>query len=335
MAKKLNEQTLSNWLQTIAEQGLLYGPQANGIRWGKISDYASLGNAFANTLSPKEVLLPQDQTMFLFDRTKPIESFAEKFGDAADGSVLWGIHPCDARALELVHRVYNEKDYKDPYLAKIWNKLIRVAVGCANPPSTCFCTSFDGGSPFGTQGVDILATKLDGDWILEPITQKAESLLSRFPDSDDDDIKRLAQIKKIATTAVDSTVPTGGIAEKLWSKFNDDEFWFEIGARCLGCGICTFVCPDCYCFDIADEHIDKKARRFRTWDGCQYTAFTLEASGHNPRPTQKHRIRQRMMHKLSFFAKRYDGTQLCVGCGRCVRECPVNIDIREVAKKVL
>ena len=61
--------------------------------------------------------------------------------------------------------------------------------------------------------------------------------------------------------------------------------------------------------------------------------FTLHASGHNPRPVQKHRLRQRIMHKFSYTVDRYDQA-FCVGCGRCVSRCPVNIDLREILEKL-
>ena len=60
-----------------------------------------------------------------------------------------------------------------------------------------------------------------------------------------------------------------------------------------------------------------------------FPLFTLQASGHNPRPTGKERMRQRVMHKFNYFIENYN-QPACVGCGRCVVSCPVNIDIRRV-----
>jgi predicted aldo/keto reductase-like oxidoreductase len=36
------------------------------------------------------------------------------------------------------------------------------------------------------------------------------------------------------------------------------------------------------------------------------------------------------MHKLKYYVDKYGNGIQCVGCGRCVRHCPVNIDIRRV-----
>jgi ferredoxin len=40
------------------------------------------------------------------------------------------------------------------------------------------------------------------------------------------------------------------------------------------------------------------------------------------------------MHKLKYYVDKYGSGIQCSGCGRCVRYCPVNIDIREVAERM-
>jgi predicted aldo/keto reductase-like oxidoreductase len=80
-----------------------------------------------------------------------------------------------------------------------------------------------------------------------------------------------------------------------------------------------------------DEEVKKQGRRIRNWDSCMYPLFTLHASGHNPRESGKERMRQRIMHKFNYFVN-YWGSFGCVGCGRCIRNCPVNLDIREILK---
>jgi ferredoxin len=103
-----------------------------------------------------------------------------------------------------------------------------------------------------------------------------------------------------------------------------------VAERCLGCRVCTYNCPVCYCFDVRDRLTpDGAIERLRCWDSCQGGQCFAIAGGHNPRPTQMARQRQRYMHKFLYYPER-EGMPLCVGCGRCVAECPANIDIREV-----
>jgi Fe-S oxidoreductase len=62
--------------------------------------------------------------------------------------------------------------------------------------------------------------------------------------------------------------------------------------------------------------------------------YTAEASGHNPRLTKLERYRNRVGHKFSYIPEKYDGLIGCTGCGRCIRNCPVSIDIRQVVERL-
>jgi len=77
-----------------------------------------------------------------------------------------------------------------------------------------------------------------------------------------------------------------------------------------------------------------QGRRIRYWDSCMFPLYSLHTTGHNPRGQKMQRTRNRFMHKLKYFPERY-GLFSCVGCGRCVKDCPVNIDIREVMSDLL
>jgi formate hydrogenlyase subunit 6/NADH:ubiquinone oxidoreductase subunit I len=59
--------------------------------------------------------------------------------------------------------------------------------------------------------------------------------------------------------------------------------------------------------------------------------FTKHVSGHNPRESIRGRMRQRIMHKFLYYVSNF-GDSACVGCGRCVRACPVNNDLREALR---
>jgi len=115
----------------------------------------------------------------------------------------------------------------------------------------------------------------------------------------------------------------------------DLPLWEAVGQRCVGCSICNFVCPSCSCFDVQDGGNVFCGERCRSWDSCTFATFTRHGSGHNPRPTQPSRYRQRVLHKFAYYPALQGGEFMCVGCGRCVRHCPVGLGIYQSVNQVM
>ena len=134
-------------------------------------------------------------------------------------------------------------------------------------------------------------------------------------------------MKKAAAEKVTRKIDTQAIAAKLPEAFNDNEFWEKVAAKCVSCGICTFLCPTCYCFDINDEKLGSNGARYRNWDCCSFPLYT-QMPMENPRKEKWRRVRQKVSHKYLFYPELF-GMIACTGCGRCIRLCPVNWDITQ------
>lgn len=118
-----------------------------------------------------------------------------------------------------------------------------------------------------------------------------------------------------------------------WSR--EHKIWDELAEKCLGCGICAYVCPLCHCFSIEDRvGLDDKCSRCRKWDSCVLPSFSRIAGGHSFRPTLKERYYNWFYHKFVRAYREYGKSQ-CVGCGACKRNCTAGIDIQEVLKTIL
>jgi ferredoxin len=238
--------------------------------------------------------------------------------------VLWGIRPCDATGIGELSSIFNW-DYKD----EIYNtRLSRVTVfgfSCNKADEYCFCTSV-GGNPGNTAGSDILFTRLgdDGDFLAEILTEKGTAVVSLASDLFE---KSETPAKEKFLAEVPVRFNHEEIRGKL-DKFFESKEWVSQSLRCLGCGACAYVCPTCACFDIQDEVHGKIGSRVRCWDSCGFSHFTIHTSGHNPRPVQSTRWRQRIMHKFSYMPERLS-VYGCTGCGRCSRSCPVDMNILE------
>lgn len=283
-----------------------------------------------NTKLPaKELFFPQSETLFSYNVTEAGANLQAPIDDKK--KVLFGVRPCDARSLKLLDNVFNNDKFTDPYYTARRENTVMVGVGCNTPASTCFCTSVNCG-PFDTSGLDLLLVDTGDAYVVEVITDKGKALIDRAGLAAASDADKAAADAAKKAAVVTCQVNTDGLKAKLDVNFYDP-IWEKIHEKCLGCGACTYLCPTCHCFDIVDDAVDCTGCRVRNWDSCAFPLFTLHGSGHNPRTSNKERYRNRIMHKFKYFVDNFNETA-CVGCGRCIKNCPVNMDIRVVLENI-
>ena len=293
---------------------------------------------FTNThQSPKGAFFPQTEKLMAFhkDVTKEDAFVYKPLGlDEVKPMVLFGVRPCDAKGLVVSNLVFQNNRFTDPYWKTKYEASIKIGLACENPPSpNCFCTAV-GGSPFGEEGLDVLAVVKDGGLALKTLSPAGEDFFKTLGLESAELSAELAERKKTAEALLPGPLDQAKVASGEILEIYNQPHWKDTADRCLNCGTCTFVCPTCHCFDIQDEQSEKGGVRMRNWDTCMSWIYTVHGTGHNPRPTKTERMRQRFMHKLKYIPMKQDGNCGCIGCGRCVTLCPVNIDIREVAKQM-
>lgn len=343
MDKTLEKKSLTSWLKKL-EAYDVYAP----VLKDELYNYALISPKerdtfvldFLNTVqAPKKLILPQVERLLDFVKAEDGSPEITETLPHMNPTIVFGVRPCDGRAVTLHDMVFGG-NYTDPYYWDRRDASYLVGLTCNTPPwANCFCTSVNG-SPHSREGLDILLTDLGSKYFVEVVTKKGEELVKTastlFKAPAAKDKKDLEQIKKEADKNITRQIKDlKKVPPKLKGMF-DSPIWDEEAMSCLRCGICTFLCPTCHCFDISDEvtsSLPLKGHRIRTWDTCQFPDFTMHSSGHNPRPDKASRLRQRMLHKFQYFVEINKEYQ-CTGCGRCVSLCPVGIDIIEVLDKV-
>ncbi len=285
---------------------------------------------------PKSVIYPQSETLFSFRFKKDPEDPRRTLVDLddrieAEETIIFGARPCDARGIAIIDRAFSKTDTPDPYYLARREKTTIVTLTCPEPSSGCFCT-WVGCGPAETSDSDVMMTELEDGYVMEALTSKGEALLESSILEDGTAYE--AQAKEVQKAAHERMVKEAGEADTTpvdAETFHSQAFWEKTAERCLGCGACTYLCPTCYCFNITDEQVVDKGERIRSWDACMFHHFTLEASGHNPRTAKALRLKNRIGHKFVYYGEKYDGIIACSGCGRCIRGCPVSMEISTIA----
>jgi ferredoxin len=244
--------------------------------------------------------------------------------------LVFGARPCDVKALLTFDRVFTGGPYLDPYYLKRRESTLFATLVCRQADGECFCSSV-GSGPADMEGSDFRIIPVDGGYAVDALTEKAQSFSGSMGDtlSQHQEAEASRVIEEASQYRV-GDIDLGGSPEAFLKRFGENDYWQEMAAQCLSCGICTYVCPTCYCFTMTDEIENLRGERLRSWDSCMFYHYTLEASGHNPRPSKLDRYRNRVGHKFTYIPEKYDGLIGCCGCGRCIRSCPVSIDIRQV-----
>ena len=349
---KVAKNQVSALLAAIAQVQDLIVPikKAGQVNFGLWSEDAEVDlETLKSVKSPKDAFFPQSETLYSCYREgkklsiQPEELQKQPF-------VLFGVKGCDVKGIEVLDRVFLAEPVDTFYQARRANGTI-VAMACHEPEETSFCKVFCVDCAEPKADVAVWMTEESLYW--KAMTEKGEKLTAQVQGVLDMECGQRQEVngalnwetteeselaeEKANIRAIVEQLPYTNLSLEGWNgsateeKFNASE-WEELYKPCLACGTCTFVCPTCQCYDIKDYDTGHGVKRYRCWDSCMYSDFTMMAHGNN-RTSQLPRFRQRFMHKLVYFPANNDGMYSCVGCGRCVSKCPSGLNIVKVIKK--
>ncbi len=282
--------------------------------------------------SPKDIFFPQSESLYTCSQEDGKLTVTQQ-ERCKKPFVVFGIKACDTAGIGVLDRVFLSEPVDSYYASRRENGIL-VTLACNRPETSCFCGTF--GIDCAAPGGDV-ETWLTGEFLYWlPKTPKGEALTEKL-------MSLLECCEEAPVTAVQEEIKV--ICERLplkdldvsrWTEDSmeslfDSPLWEQMYKPCLACGTCTFVCPTCQCYDIRDYDAGNGVQRYRCWDSCMYSDFTMMAHGNN-RTSQMQRFRQRFMHKLSYFPANNGGMFSCVGCGRCVDKCPSHLNIVKVIK---
>ena len=321
---------IASWLDALAGSFILLAPtDVQGVPlYRPVKDSSEILWDFGRpVLSIKDSFFPATERLFTIEKSGGNLEIEET--PPVGPQVIFGVRPCDARALKSLDAVFLDNGPEDLYYARRRANTTLVGLACKEMGETCFCTSL-GGSPDDPGDMDVMITEMEDGYKIQAVTDKGRRLLSDYsfgPGQWDlydeaDKGSRREDPNHLDLRSIN------------WLEHFSDDYWGNVSERCLDCRICAYVCPACRCFDIRDEalpstHAHQSFERIRCWDSCMSERYRLIAGGHNSRPDKEQRLRNRVFCKFYYYPQQY-GPVACTGCGRCVESCPENIDMLEI-----
>jgi formate hydrogenlyase subunit 6/NADH:ubiquinone oxidoreductase subunit I len=311
--QKMKSADLQKYLAQLETEWELWVPQRNQDKWGFVLYDRSHEVAFPDSIihtSLKQLFFPKRRPIGTYDERS---QWSFKPVDAREKPrIVMGLHPCDVAGIEYMDRVFLKSEYKDTIYEAERNRTVLVGMLCNTMEENCHCTD-RGIMPDSSSGLDVVFVKVKDGYLFQGMTEKGKKLLK-------------SQYLKETNEVPEKREWPAGCYEiatpEEFMEMYDDKIWHELSDICLTCGICTFSCPTCVCFSVADEKFKGKGERVTVWDSCQLQSYSRMAGGHNTRKTPASRVRNRTLDKFAYSHLRY-GQISCTGCGRCVTVCPL------------
>lgn len=311
----------------------------NTVKFNEIKSAKDIAWDYGNTMiPPKKQLQPLVEKIFVFDsETAEADDSA---ADVKEKQVIFGLRACDINAIHVLDKVFSEEDYEDPYYTERRNNSILVGLVCNDVHDTCFCKSF-GAGPNIEEGFDLLITQLGDRFLVEVGSKVGQELLDKHGKEGMEDellVKEYIHLKEARIEnlvyKMQNVIDISDLDHVL-EEGTEHKVWEKNKEKCLACGSCTIVCPTCFCFSVADR-VDlslKKGERERAWKSCMLLDYSEVALGENTREDLEERLKHRIYHKLYNQGLQFN-VPGCVGCGRCIEYCIVNIDLRDIVREL-
>jgi ferredoxin len=275
----------------------------------------------------KWYLLPPYQKMFDYKGQNFKESLPK-----IKNQIFLGVSILDLQALTLLNQVFEQ----DPYYQEIKKKTL--VIGTSHVPKENFYKYFAKFEEDKLEHLqfDIFLAVQKNDYKIYTGSEDGQRLLDKFGYKNYQHIEYAGPIREEGLDQQMVSVMDG------MQNFHNQKIWDDLAKRCMQCGKCTIACPVCFCFRMYDQSNLAKdsGHRDRCWDSCFYNEFTQVAG---PAPTApKHRLMITTAQKIYFwyehhFVRTPASFSLpgCVGCGRCTRTCPADIDVFVTQKDIL
>lgn len=293
-----------------------------------IKSYEEMDLSYKRTTLPpaKKMLFPSNEALASYTVGNNIEV---KSLNESKEQLLFGVGAWDINGMNFLDRIFSTDFIDENYMEK--RKKLKVIGIDAEPSDANFASSV--GSEFAKEGFDLFLSDIGDKYFVRIGTAAGAEIASKFGDfldASDVDYSAYDRQMDLYKNKFNVNVNLDNFFENFEIVYGKKDLWEKLAKSCFSCGSCNLVCPTCFCFNVRDDmKIDLvEGLKTRQWDSCMISNYGLVAGGHNFRPDEANRLKQRYRCKLKTFIEKF-GQYSCVGCGRCVEACLAKINIYE------
>ena len=329
----MKKELFADFVEALKGEGIVVAPKSVGkdLLYMPIEDASEVDFSRIPLDDPKMYVFPITETIFTLEDEKVVPLLK------STKLVLLGMRPCDVAAFQCLKRFFGdyveENGIRDPYVMDKMDDLTIVAFNCSHPKEHCFCSAM-GTGPVATSGFDLSLTDLGDNYLVETRSERGEKIIQKLflPTASFEEMVEREEIRKRCETEMNVDFNAEGIEKKIEQTVN--AVAEKYAEKCIVCGGCNFYCPTCSCYNMSDIDRGTAVERIRFWDSCMLRGFTWLAGGTFERDAIGARMKQRLMHKLSYTVEHY-GMLSCTGCGRCSQVCPSYIFMEDMVRDIL
>lgn len=321
MSLTINQKDIKIFIEELLSKWPVYGPIENKnatnarYKFGRIrkpSDYTL--HYGPTVIPPKKYLFPAREDIFKFEKGEILPPTNREF-------VLFGVNKKDAEGLYLLDKIFSEPIPDSRYLNR--RQQMRVIVVDSLPPSNNIdCDVY-------------LQTTPDGNAQVYSYTEFGEKVVSG-----NKLFGHVAEPGTLSSRHMPDEIVFHPRIDEIVENSKNHKIWDRLAKECFTCGICSYTCPLCYCFEENDRiditaHTaeDIKGGRERRWDSCMLPDFA-KITFDNYREAPKDRIYNWYYHKFVRMPREL-GFVGCIDCGRCITFCPAKINYRKVLEELI
>jgi sulfhydrogenase subunit beta (sulfur reductase) len=322
--------TTDRFLSFLKGKATLIAPHKKGensFSYEVVNDTSGVVFDYPRTIQPlKKAFFPPKETLLTFNIKK--NTFNPETVEV-EPKIFFGIHSYEMQGVKRLDYSFSQGHPESNYLTRRENALF---IGISYTPDEWHLAGPLGIDIENTDGFCLYFESVENGFNVYEIDQDGRELLREFGGG-----RLLESLPELRQKEFKGRIKYHfNRLPQVFEHVYNSKVWDKVAEKCVGCGTCNVLCPTCYCFDVRDE-IELNAEdgaRERSWDGCMLNAFAEVAGGENFREKLSARNRHRLHRKFKYITAT-SGELHCVGCGRCSRYCPADINIADIINDLI